>query len=228
MSRCIRCGQHATQYGTDGMPYCDSCWFYGMNKQCQKCGMYLPSLELQMYRGQWYCQYCVMDLRDQNRPHYEKKKDHYTQDHTREHCDRCGKNLHSMVYIYNGRKLCKSCVDDEKGRDHGPVTPPIMKFSLKKKSEPFYTPIFVPMKTFGEGLFGWLLVKLGLRKKMLKTKKEAEIVEVENIKNKEGKKKSKDKKKRKKSKKKKNKTENDEENEKNKEQKFDWSQHKKD
>ncbi|HIH22731.1 TPA: hypothetical protein HA238_03320 [Candidatus Micrarchaeota archaeon] len=65
---CSRCGQEGpTEYGPDGQSYCSSCAFYGMNKPCWKCRMYLPSLELQQWRGQWTCQYCMMDLRDEER-----------------------------------------------------------------------------------------------------------------------------------------------------------------
>lgn len=171
---CIRCGREATQYGTDGMSYCDSCLFYGMNKQCQKCGMYLPALELQMYQGNWYCPYCIMDLKDQNKPKYEKKESYNTEGIKYEQCDRCGRTLDKTVFIFRDRKLCPSCLDEEKDKDTGPVTPPIMRINLKERKDPFYMPIIKPAGMFAEGLFGWILRKLGLKKKQ----QETEIVEV--------------------------------------------------
>ncbi len=168
MSSCIRCAQVSHQYGTDGLPYCDSCIFYGMNKQCQKCAMYLPNLELQMYMGQWYCPYCVMDLRDQNKPHHEKTQKRNTQTIKHEYCERCGKLLKTTVYILNGRKLCKTCLDSEKD-DHGPTSPPVMSISLQRKNHPFYAPILSPATLFFEGLISWILIKLGLKKDIPKT-----------------------------------------------------------
>jgi hypothetical protein len=32
-----------------------------------------------------------------------------------ERCERCGRDLEGRVYVWNGKKLCKSCLDDEKG-----------------------------------------------------------------------------------------------------------------
>ncbi|MDD5023458.1 MAG: hypothetical protein PHU63_04780 [Candidatus ainarchaeum sp.] len=172
--KCIRCGQEAAQYGTDGMPYCHSCLFYGMNKQCMKCGMYLPALELQMYRGQWYCPYCVMDLREEHEPKYEKGKGRHEQTLKQDHCERCGKTIHDFFYIHNGRKLCKTCLDEEKG-EPGLGSPSPMKFSVRRKEEPFYTPLIVPAKSFAEGFIHWILVKLKLKKLREKT----EIVALE-------------------------------------------------
>jgi hypothetical protein len=56
---CARCGRECT-----GM-YCDSCKFYEMNDQCWRCRMYLPKVELQQWRGQIYCPYCIQDLRSE-------------------------------------------------------------------------------------------------------------------------------------------------------------------
>jgi hypothetical protein len=77
--------------------------------------MYLPAAELQQYQGQWMCPYCVQDARDQDRKAQEPKKDkpHLDVVSYLEQCERCGRDLESRVYIWNGKRLCKSCVDDE-------------------------------------------------------------------------------------------------------------------
>ena len=128
---CSRCGsEEAHDYGSDGLVYCSACSFYGMNKPCWKCLMYLPAVELQTYRGQWTCQYCIMDLRDAERAaeakhtaragseastpsHHESESSRYGPESEFEHCDRCKRKL-TIVYIFNNRKLCENCVDKEK------------------------------------------------------------------------------------------------------------------
>ncbi len=113
---CSRCGRNGEmEYGADGLMYCSSCSFYGLNKQCWKCRMYLPAAELQQYRGQWMCPYCVQDSRDQDRKaqEYVPKKPHVDIISYPEQCERCGRDLEGLVYIWNGKKLCKSCVNDE-------------------------------------------------------------------------------------------------------------------
>ncbi|MBU0591663.1 hypothetical protein KKF81_06165 [Candidatus Micrarchaeota archaeon] len=114
MGSCSRCGQQChTEYGSDGRSYCSSCVFYGMNKPCWKCGMYVPASELQQYRGQWACPYCIQDMRDENRRAQTSVKKTTSVRYVPEICDRCGKNLEGRVYLWNGRKLCKSCLDEE-------------------------------------------------------------------------------------------------------------------
>ena len=122
------------EYGADGQPYCSGCIFYGMNKQCYRCRMYLPAIELQQYQGQWVCPYCVQDMRADaarvesaaaggapERPRMEALV-------LSEKCERCGKDLESRVYVWNGRKLCKSCLRDEQDKwglaGGGPMGPP--------------------------------------------------------------------------------------------------------
>lgn len=117
MASCSRCGNSGeVEYGSDGQAYCTACIFYGLNKPCWRCRMYLPASELQYYNGQLTCPYCIMDMRDEDRKNNEptiKKPKLQTIIYV-EICDRCGRNLESLVYILNGRKLCKTCVDDEK------------------------------------------------------------------------------------------------------------------
>ncbi|MDD5336979.1 MAG: hypothetical protein PHS02_00680 [Candidatus ainarchaeum sp.] len=61
MMNCLRCGRE-----TSGQ-YCDTCRFYETNDQCWRCRMYLPKVELQQWRGQTYCPYCIMDIRDEEK-----------------------------------------------------------------------------------------------------------------------------------------------------------------
>lgn len=144
-----------------------------------------------MYRGQWHCQYCVMDLRDEHREDYGKKTGYAAQNIKYEHCGRCGTVISDTVYIFKGRKLCLSCVNHEKGEDSGPTTPPVMKISIRKKEEPAFTPIIKTVGVFSESLFGWILRKLGLKKKQERTEIVSVIEEEEKL-SKKDKKSSKD------------------------------------
>ena len=115
MGMCSRCGRKGhMEYGSDGLAYCSACIFYGLNKQCWKCGMYLPATELQQYRGQWICPICIQDLRDKDRKatEYVHKKPKLQRISYPETCERCGKDL-DTVYIWNGKRLCKSCLGAE-------------------------------------------------------------------------------------------------------------------
>ena len=88
--------------------------------------MYLPRAELVMWRGQLYCQYCLMDLRDEearkthaSKPLHTPHKDYFKKSYSKsyiknEYCERCGTTLYT-VYIVNGRKLCKLCADEVLG-----------------------------------------------------------------------------------------------------------------
>ncbi|MFH1520373.1 MAG: hypothetical protein ABID61_01885 [Candidatus Micrarchaeota archaeon] len=117
MGLCSRCGTSGpTEYGSDGQAYCNACVFYGLNKPCWRCRMYLPASELQYHKGQLACPYCIMDMRDEDRRINEPtiRKPKLTTIIYTEVCDRCGRNLEGLVYILNGRKLCKTCVDAEK------------------------------------------------------------------------------------------------------------------
>lgn len=116
MPTCSRCGQNVSHvdYGSDGLAYCQSCIFYGMNKQCWKCRMYLPASEMQQYRGQWTCPICISHMREEDRKENEYKggDERFRAYAYSEYCDRCGRDL-DIVYVLNGRKLCRSCVDAE-------------------------------------------------------------------------------------------------------------------
>src|SRR5512143_3467213 len=121
---CSRCGRVTElEYGPDGLGYCTSCAFYGMNKQCWRCRMYLPSAELQQYRGQLTCPYCIQDLRyaDTRAEEYHEEKHKLEVIQYPEQCERCGRDLEGRVYIWNGKKLCKKCMEDEQDSKWGLV-----------------------------------------------------------------------------------------------------------
>ena len=142
--------------------------------------MYLPASELQQYKGFWVCPYCIMELRDEDRimqkpPKQYKKPDYpispivYT-----EKCERCGREA-EYFYIWNGRRLCKSCLDEEQ----------------KKWGMVGGGPGAAPQRlTYGkdEGILGSIinrfLERIGLRKR----KTESEIVVAPKIKATEAKK----------------------------------------
>ena len=161
---CVRCGRSGEmEYGTDGMSYCSSCIFYGLNKQCVRCRMYLPAAELQQYRGQWTCPYCIQDMRDEDRraTEYHPEKPRLEAIQLPEQCERCGRDLEGMVYIWNGKKLCRRCVDDEQAKwglvGGGPMGSPT-RITLEKEGRRRKTSLI-------EGLIGDVLQILGIRRK---------------------------------------------------------------
>lgn len=168
MGSCYRCGMKGhIEYGGDGHAYCSSCIFYGLNKPCFRCRMYVPASELQQYKGQWMCPYCIMDARDADRrlnqpKPFKYKKDYPLQVHSySERCDRCGREL-TTVYILNNRKLCSSCVRAEQdkwdtvGGEKPPSTP--IKFTLERRKKSILSRLF-------EKMFSEFLGVLGIRRK---------------------------------------------------------------
>jgi hypothetical protein len=84
--------------------------------------MYLPASELQQYGGQLACPYCIQDMRETVR-RGEREADEQAREKPRleviqysEQCERCGRDLESRVYIWNGKKLCKYCLEDEQDK----------------------------------------------------------------------------------------------------------------
>jgi len=117
MGTCSRCGTTGEMtYGADGLPYCSSCAFYGMNRQCYRCRMYLPASELQQYRGMLVCPYCIQDMRAEDQraaaPHEKAPVQEISYP---ERCERCGRDLEGRAYIWNGKTLCRNCLEDEQG-----------------------------------------------------------------------------------------------------------------
>lgn len=80
--------------------------------------MYLPAAELQQYKGNWVCPYCLMDMKEDDRkmekPPKEYKPEKYVTSPLsyEERCQRCGRET-EILYMFNERKLCKSCLEDE-------------------------------------------------------------------------------------------------------------------
>jgi hypothetical protein len=148
--------------------------FYGMNKQCYRCRMYLPATELQQYKGQLMCPYCLNDVRDQDRRAEERSiegTERATGYLSGEHCDRCGREL-TTVYYYGGRKLCQNCLDDAKheSKDVGGEKPPLPPYRITEKAA-----AEAGRRSFLERLFSEMLILLRLRKR----RQEPEIVALE-------------------------------------------------
>ena len=185
MMRCSRCGgEGEVNYGTDGLAYCNNCSFYGLNKQCWKCRMYLPATELQQFRGQFTCPYCIMDLRDDERRFEERRKeseygkDRYNKDSTRdensyhkERCERCGRET-GITYRYNGMVLCNSCVGDakKKWKDIGSDHPPMAMLRIKEERGLASKIVAVVERKISE--YFHLLFKKDQKKELQKNKKE--------------------------------------------------------
>jgi len=171
MASCSKCGSTGEMgYGSDGLPYCSSCLFYGMNKQCARCMMYLPASELQQCKGMLVCPYCLQDMRDvDRRAAAPRDKERQAVLSYPETCERCGRGLDARIYIWNGRRLCKNCLDYEQetwGVVGGKPAPGAQRFS------------FSPLRKAGrksllESAISDLLALLGLKKK------EPEIIVVE-------------------------------------------------
>lgn len=77
--------------------------------------MYVPSSELQQYKGQWFCPICLQEARAQDTKFtYNYSKDYVLTPHTySETCERCGRET-EILYIWNDRKLCKTCLEEQK------------------------------------------------------------------------------------------------------------------
>jgi len=172
--RCSRCGRKTdVEYGSDGRAYCSSCIFYANYKQCWKCQMYVPVTELQQYKGQWMCPYCLADERADDKKKseykerkYEKEPLYTTRIRYSETCERCGRDT-EMLYSYNGRILCHGCLEEEQKKwgtvGGGPSATP---YRIKVSEE----------KGILAQMIDSLLVALGMKKK--EKKKEVEIVAV--------------------------------------------------
>lgn len=114
MPYCHRCGRKAqTEYGNDGLGYCQSCIFFGRNKICPRCGAYVPTHQFQPVRGTKACISCAQSMRaDDKRTELAKnRKEPVRIVSYSERCDRCGRDL-KTVFIWNNKKLCKKCVSD--------------------------------------------------------------------------------------------------------------------
>jgi hypothetical protein len=125
--------------------------------------MYLPASELQQYKGQWACPYCIQDMRDEDRraTEYRHKKEPVRALSYSETCERCGRDLKSRVYIWNNRRLCRKCLGDEQEKwgivGGGPIGPP-QRISVKVMEKG-------KLRLMAEGIFSRILAVFGIRMK---------------------------------------------------------------
>lgn len=157
---CSRCGTQAhCEYGSDGLPYCGSCIFHGLNKPCFRCRMYVPASELQQYKGQWMCPYCLMDSRDEDNAAFKHTQNYAKATYHSEQCERCGRQPQT-IYNYRGMRMCKTCVDegkkewDDVGADKPTVTPYRVTTGGGKKGL---------LTKFLEAILGNALARLGVK-----------------------------------------------------------------
>lgn len=96
----------------------------GTDVPCQRCGMYLPSHELQMWNSRLYCAYCIMDVKDEEKMMREgirhaqraPEGEPLVQDFDRkkERCSRCGM-ASEHLYSSQGMRLCLHCYSEGAG-----------------------------------------------------------------------------------------------------------------
>lgn len=146
--------------------------------------MYLPTSELQTYRGQLTCQYCIMDLKDEERrieersKREDKKKDRYiSEEQAGERCDRCGREL-TTVYYYNGKHLCSTCLEEEKKdwKTVGGERPPMAMFKVRAERSRLSTIVAAVHKIANE-FFGFLVRRLESEEERGRSEKERRRLE---------------------------------------------------
>ncbi len=132
MANCVRCGRTLEEFDVGGDMVCDSCEATGhgaggaQDVPCQRCGMYLPSHELQMWNSRLYCAYCIMDVKDEEK----MAKAHSSPTQEREGmpqegrmgsgtCERCGRQS-EFLYSAGGRRLCQHCYSDGESEPSNP------------------------------------------------------------------------------------------------------------
>ena len=118
--RCRVCGR-------EGFDICPECSFKKQNTQCWRCRMYIPTSEMQQWKGQWICPNCRMDTEREDELKFEgkKRKDEGAGAETYEkpgRCQRCSRET-KILYQFNGRKLCWYCLEDENSTDYSGAGP---------------------------------------------------------------------------------------------------------
>ena len=122
---------HCRVCGRPGFDICPDCQFKEMNRQCWRCGMYIPAAEMQQYKGQWICPNCLMDMRaeDEKMLHEPKVREKLGE------CERCGRRT-GILYRYRGRLLCEVCLKrDEDYMARGPSGGKVVVRPLKKEKK---------------------------------------------------------------------------------------------
>lgn len=115
--------------------------------------MYLPRVELQQWRGQTYCPYCIMDIREEEKQREESQGEAARRAHGEGggpptppdetpfgtgqknpdyECDRCRGDL-DIVYVVADHKFCELCFNQQlrNWKRDGIDPPPHMKFRAK-------------------------------------------------------------------------------------------------
>jgi len=139
--------------------------------------MYLPASELQQYKGQLVCPYCIMDMRSEERGVEARTEGerHAEGIPAGENCERCGRSI-STIYRVNGMRLCQSCADESKRewRDVGGERPPMPMYRVKEKAVKESG-----LRSFFESVFSEALALVGIKKKDVA--KESEIVAMQKM-----------------------------------------------
>ena len=138
--------------------------------------MYVPASELQQYKGQWMCPYCLQDSRDEDQK-VMKNSDHiYSAITLQEKCERCGRTL-SVVYYYSGRRLCETCFEEAKNQwgDVGGERPPMSMLRVSSGQGQRSA-----MMGFFHALFSEILIRIGLKQREKEKEKQlhGEIVAI--------------------------------------------------
>lgn len=143
MSNCVKCGAQLAEYSGEMCANCQSSHAgsgAAGDVPCQRCGIYLPSYELQMMNSRLYCAYCRMDIQDEEDRHrkYAEKSGSVKVPETRGAggaagagadggaalesgkaaggiCERCGKGT-GRLYSLSGRRVCEICYSEESGK----------------------------------------------------------------------------------------------------------------
>lgn len=159
MATCIRCGSF-TDHASGTCSICEASSGHGTGTPadvpCQRCGMYLPSHELQMWNARLYCAYCIMDMRDEEEmlrrhartpPRTPEGGAAPGSEKTRAPessgifgtCEKCGAQ-ENQLYSLNGRLLCQRCCSESGGAAgpgsmFGMIVQQVRKL-IRKKEEP--------------------------------------------------------------------------------------------
>lgn len=132
MGYCSKCGTYITE-ASGTCASCQSSHGSGTDVPCQRCGMYLPSHELQMWNSRLYCAYCIMDVKDEEKMITERRG-HVAEGAeagvSAEHgkgkesgvCERCGREV-PRLYTLSGRNICEFCYSEEFGTPPSPARP---------------------------------------------------------------------------------------------------------
>lgn len=98
------------------------------HKQCQHCGSYARTEELQYFEGLRLCPACREALQEQEREKEEKREkaardsENVAGEESRSagNCEKCGRPA-DVLYEFNGRRLCRICLEtDPDYVSHGP------------------------------------------------------------------------------------------------------------